>query len=372
MGGNQEKNDLMSFQGFHGRYLSAEGDNIHTKRHCSADEKFQVVKVDTQYAFMTRSGKYLSVIDREPFITVSVECDETCVFQLFSLMMFGVNVGKQLELLEKHGHVSIGGLLDSEQLEELKSGTGSGPMSKTEHEKILTGLVGQGPGFAQLATHPLVLQIVRRAISPACKLSSVLSCRTDADYVRKELEQTDWRVIHPYSAVEFPGIVDERISFTATWFLDDLDSDNSTWAWLRPPTTDGTHSPQLPQLSSREEIETIIKSAKPLHASSGSVWLYVGPMWLSNNIGAASFWKDYDAQTRYKHFSGQKPQDGSFRALADSTGAAIPKESLCPTLIQATYVREYVGLFDPVPPPDVLAAYGENEREELRQLLSMW
>merc|ERR1719313_1360535 len=233
-------------------------------------------------------------------------------------MMFGVNVGKQLELLEKHGHVTIGGLLDAEQLEELKSGTGSGPMSKTEHEKILTGLVGQGPGFAQLATHPLVLQIVRRAISPACKLSSVLSCRTDADYVRKELEQTDWRVIHPYSAVEFPGIVDERISFTATWFLDDLDSDNSTWAWLRPPTTDGTHSPQLPQLSSREEIDTIVTAAKPLHASSGSVWLYVGPMWLSNNIGAASFWKDYDAQTRYKHFSGQKPQDGSFRALADT------------------------------------------------------
>jgi len=239
-----------------------------------------------------------------------------------------------------------------------------------EHETRVTGLAGHGPAFARLVTHPLVLQIVRRAISPRCKLSSVQSCKTDADFVKKELEETSWSVIHPYSEVEFPGVVDEQISFTSMWFLDDFDATNSTWAWLKPPTTDGSHAPKLPQLSSSEEINSIVRDAKPLHAKRGSVWLYLGPIWTSNNVGAASFWKDYDAQTRYKHMSGQKLQNaGSFRALTNTTSSEPPKDEFCPTLIQATYVREFVTSLDPPPSLEVLDSLPESVRNELTWLL---
>merc|ERR1719162_58776 len=178
------------------------------------------------------------------------------------------------------------------------------------------------------------MQLVRRMVSPVLKLSDVESCRTDADFVRKELEATTWHVVHPYSSVEFPGAVDARLSFTVNWFLNDLDATNSTWAWVRPPLADGAHLPKLPQLSSPEEVEAIITDAKPLLGRRGSAWLYCGPVWMSNNVGAASFWKDYDAQTRYKHLSGQKDQ--SFRALTDAqkTSLAQPKEEMNPTLVQ--------------------------------------
>ncbi|CAK9075935.1 Squidulin (Optic lobe calcium-binding protein) (SCABP) [Durusdinium trenchii] len=99
-------------------------------------------------------------------------------------------------------------------------------------------------------------------------------------------------------------------------------------------------------------------------------------------------WGDYDAQTRYKHLSGQKEQ--SFRALTDAQRAAQPREELCPTVLQvlrervaftmqkqsfmspvpfhvgqlvtiglfttwsqATYVREYVAPLHPAPPMQV-------------------
>jgi len=179
-------------------------------------------------------------------------------------------------------------------------------------------------------------------VSSSVRLSDVESCQTDADHVRKELEGTSWHVVHPYGDVDFPGIVDARISFTATWFLDDLDAVNSTWAWVKAPLMDGTHSPQLPQLSSPEEVAAATRDAKPLHARRGSAWLYLGPVWTSNNIGAASFWKDYDAQTRYKHLSGQKDMGSSFLAVAYAQRSAPPKEENCPIVVQATYVREYV------------------------------
>merc|ERR1712118_425208 len=57
--------------------------------------------------------------------------------------------------------------------------------------------------------------------------------------------------------------------------------------------------------------------------------------------GAAGFWKDYDAQTRYKYATGQIGE-GSFRALADATQNAPERVEMCPTVIEATYVREYI------------------------------
>jgi len=362
--------DQISFQSIRGHYLSSQGDEVSTKPYCGADERFFVERLDTQYAFRSRSGKYLSVLDRAPFVCLSAAAGETEMFQLFSLMMSGVNVGNQLELLERNGHVHIDGVLDDQQLSDLRSGVAGlgGSDAANTHEVRCAGLLGKSTGFARLAAHPLVMQLALRSVSPVLRLSDVESCCTNADHVKKELEATTWHVVHPYSSVAFPGIVDSRVSFTATWFLDPLDEANSTWAWVKAPLADGAHSPKLPQLSSPEEVEAVVKSAAPLVASCGSVWLYTGAVWMSNNVGAASFWKDYDAQTRYKHLSGQKEQT-SFRALTDAQRSTAANSELCPTLLQATYVREYVGPRSPLPAPEpVLASLSESERRDLERL----
>merc|ERR1719160_2440572 len=111
--------DQISFQSIRGDYLSVEGDQVCTRRYCSADERFNIEKRDTQYSFRTRSGKYLSISDRHPFMGLAQSAEDTETFQLFSLMMYGVNVGKQLEQLERTGSVMIDSLLDQEQANEL-------------------------------------------------------------------------------------------------------------------------------------------------------------------------------------------------------------------------------------------------------------
>merc|ERR1719401_1402131 len=42
--------DQISFQSILGDYLSVEGDQVSTRRYCSADERFTVEKRDTQYS----------------------------------------------------------------------------------------------------------------------------------------------------------------------------------------------------------------------------------------------------------------------------------------------------------------------------------
>ncbi|CAE8628356.1 unnamed protein product, partial [Polarella glacialis] len=175
-------------------------------------------------------------------------------------------------------------------------------------------------------------------------------------------------VVYPYSGAEFPGVVDPRINFTVLWFLDPLDAANSTWAYAKAPLAAGQCLPQLPHLSSPEELEAVARTARPLMANPGSAWLTVGPWWMSNNVGAASFWKDYDAQTRYKHLSGQKEQ--SFRALTDAQRAAQTTDEFCPTVIQATYVREHVAARSPPPQREELEGFGETGRQ-LASLLAL-
>lgn len=359
----------IAFRSYHGHYLSAAGDTICTKRYCSADELFEIVMKDHQYTFRSRSGKFLSMLETDPFVALRDECDETELFQLFSLMMQNINVGQQLEALEKTGSVMLDALLDDEELDKLNKALALQQSTCVGHEATTTELLGKHTAFAQLATHPIIMQIMRRVISPSAKLSSLESCQTDADHVRKELEETTWSVVHPYKSLEFPGAVDGRMSLTAMWFLDDLHEGNSTWAWVAPPPMDGKHAPRLPQLSSSEEVGATVKGAKPLLGRRGAVWLYLGPMWTSNNVGAASFWKEYDALTRYKHLSGQKPAGGSFRSLTDDTQKAPPKPELCPTLIQATYVREYVVPQDMARAPAPLSDLSEMAQRELLKLL---
>lgn len=356
--------DQIAFQSIRGDYLSTEGGEICTRRYCSTNERFTVEKQDTQYAFRSSSGQYLSVSDRAPFVTLASAPGETEAFQLFSLMMYGVNVGQQLEMLDRHGSIMVDHLLDSEQIEALRQAIPQVDAPRG-HELRFPDLASRSPGLADLATHPLVMQLSRRLLSPCLQLAELESCRTDVDYVRKELEETTWHVVHPYSCAEFPGVVDPRINFTVTWFLDPLDAENSTWATVKAPEVAG-RSPQLPQHSSPEELQAVAQNARPLLAKAGAAWICVGPQWMSNTMGAASFWKDYDAQTRYKHLSGQKEQ--SFRALTDAQRAAQPREELCPTVLQATYVREYVAPLHPAPPMQVLEPLGFAGRQ-LAELL---
>jgi len=362
--------DQISFCSIWGDYLSTEGGQVGTRRYCGADERFTVEKVDTQYTFRSRSGRYLSVLDRAPYVTMAETAGDTEIFQLFSLMMDGINVGKQLEVLERSGMVTVPSLVTEEQLDELRAATvelGGSCVAGT-HEVRAANLACKAKAFADLAVHPLVMQLARRTVSARMKLSDMESCCTDADFVRKELEATTWNVVHPYCSVEYPGLADATASLTAMWFLDSLDETNSTWAWAKAPLTDGVYFPQLPHLSSIEQVEAVARTARPLSASSGSVWLYRGPVWLSNNVGAASFWKDYDAQTRYKHLSGQKEQ--TFRALTDAQRTSPQRQELCPTLVQTTYVREYLSTrFPPIPHGELSALGGDTQRRQLELLM---
>eukprot|EP00933_Yihiella_yeosuensis_P057820 TRINITY_DN5790_c0_g1_i1.p1 TRINITY_DN5790_c0_g1~~TRINITY_DN5790_c0_g1_i1.p1 ORF type:complete len:419 (+),score=78.78 TRINITY_DN5790_c0_g1_i1:80-1336(+) len=364
--------DQIAFQSIDGDYLSVEGGEICTRRYCSANERFTVEKQETQYAFRSRCGRYLGVSDREPFVRLAPSPGETEAFQLLSMIMNGVNVGKQLEVLDRTGTVMINDLLDRDQLVDLRNSVAEAQhasgITACHHETRVPGLESRSVGFAQLATHPLVMQLARRMLSPSLKLSSMEGCCVDADHVRKELEVTTWQVVHPYSGAEFPGVVDPRLNFTVTWFLDALDQGNSTWAYAKAPLADGSCLPQVPHLSSPEEVEAVARSATPLLATPGTVWLSIGPFWMSSNVGAASFWKDYDAQSRYKHMSGQKEQ--SFRALSDEQRSAPPREELCPTIIQANYLREFVAVQSQAPSLEALSGLGESGRQ-LQEILAL-
>merc|ERR1719281_430390 len=259
----------ISFRSYYGHYLSAgDSDTVTTTRYCSSSELFDIVMKDHQYAFKARNGKFLSMRETAPFMTLQSECAETELFQLFSLMMQNINVGQQLETLEKTGSVMIDALLDEEQVNKICDALAQFKDQQTGtsgHEFMITELLGKHTAFAELATHPIIMQIMKRVISPSAKLSSLESCQTDADFVRKELEETTWSVVHPYKSLEFPGAVDGRMSLTAMWLIDELHEGNSTWAWVTPSPTDGKHLPRLPQLSSPEEVSATVKSAKPLY-----------------------------------------------------------------------------------------------------------
>jgi len=150
------------------------------------------------------------------------------------------------------------------------------------------------------------------------------------------------------------------------WFLDELHEGNCTWAWAPPPTT--SSGPGLPALSSPEEVAGAVKDHKKLLGRRGAVWLYLGPMWMSNNVGAAEFWQKYDAYKRYLHSTGQKPA-GSFQSTAQEVAGSEPKPELCPTLMQATYVREYVVPQDMSKAPTPMSDLSETAQKELLRLL---
>merc|ERR1719456_429721 len=112
----------ISFRSYYGQYLSAGDETVSTTRYCSSNELFEIVMKDHQYAFKARNGKFLSMRESAPFVTLQ-KCEsgpsETELFQLFSLMMQNINVGQQLETLEKTGSVMLEALLDEEEVDRL-------------------------------------------------------------------------------------------------------------------------------------------------------------------------------------------------------------------------------------------------------------
>ncbi|CAK0811976.1 unnamed protein product [Prorocentrum cordatum] len=222
------------------------------------------------------------------------------------------------------------------------------------------------------------MQLARRALSPRLKLSDVESCRTDADFVRKELEEIFWQVAHPYSeAVEFPGIVDPRVSLTATWIIDDLDAGNSTWAYAKAPLADGATSPMLPHLCSQEETQAVAATAQTLTGKPGSLLVWLGPYWMSNMIGAASFWKDRLRRPDALQVPERPAAAGGGRRRRQlprpdqRPGARSPPGGDRQGERQATYVREFMAPRTAAPDPAAVAtvAASDGERSLLELLL---
>merc|ERR1719247_2154540 len=141
----------ISFRSYYGHYLSAgDSDTVTTTRYCSSNELFEIVMKDHQYAFKARNGKFLSMRETAPFMTLQAECAETELFQLFSLMMQNINVGQQLETLEKTGSVMIDALLDDEQLSKISAALAqhNDSAKSVGHHTMVTELLGKHTAFA--------------------------------------------------------------------------------------------------------------------------------------------------------------------------------------------------------------------------------
>merc|ERR1719388_407954 len=143
----------ISFRSYHGHYLSAGDGEVTTARYCSTNELFEIVMKDHQYAFKASNGKFLSMRESAPFVTLQAECAETELFQLFSLMMQNINVGQQLETLEKTGSVMIDALLDAEQVQKVCDALAlfKDQQIGTGHEFTVKELLGKHTAFAELA-----------------------------------------------------------------------------------------------------------------------------------------------------------------------------------------------------------------------------
>merc|ERR1719240_420459 len=145
----------ISFRSYHGHYLSAGDSEVTTTRYRSNNELFEIVMNNHQYAFKASNGKFLSMRESFPFVTLQSECAETELFQLFSLMMQNINVGQQLETLEKTGSVMIDALLDDEQVKKVCDALAQfkDQQGMSGHEGTVTELLAKHTAFAELATH---------------------------------------------------------------------------------------------------------------------------------------------------------------------------------------------------------------------------
>lgn len=240
------------------------------------------------------------------------------MFQLFSLIVDGLNVGKQLKLIRSYGMVSIPNLIDPakvaavrERVRAVERGVDVlRAAARSAHDARVHELLAAVPEAVTLAANPIILQIIRRCLSPGVVCSAARAVATSPRAVRMDLDAVAWEVPPPFSHTEWPPPTDE-LNARLVLLLDDLDKNTSTWAYAPPQSS-------LPSAGLQPE-------GTPLHGAAGSAFLFVGGWWLTNTAGAGSFWKEADAMARYKHMNGN----------------GEPKEEPVRVVV-IDYVREYV------------------------------
>mmetsp|Transcript_14038 Transcript_14038/g.34066 ORF Transcript_14038/g.34066 Transcript_14038/m.34066 type:complete len:407 (+) Transcript_14038:47-1267(+) len=350
--------DRIAFRSYTGRYISTQGGEICSTPYCGEKEIFTIRSKDYQYAFEAHDGRFFSVSEKEPFVRLNRECTETELFQCFSLMIGDYNVGKLLQRLEEDQMVKIPNLLSVEQMRELRDVVKSmGQRDPMKHELVQDNLITKHPSFAKLVTRSEVLtQIVRRVISPRTTFSHMRSVTTDPHHVRKEVEETMWSVTYPFSQTcMYHTQATDSLNLNCMVFLDDFNATTSSWAY-RPVDKHG-RAP-LPGLCDPEMAARYTEAAKPVTAVAGSAWLCMGPVWMTNTAGAASFWKEHDALTRYKHVSGQNP----IKALTNGQDDVQPVEV---TVLDIGFVRDWVVPAEPMTAQERAAIEGASDHPYL-------
>jgi len=256
-------------------------------------------------------------------------------------MVNGMNVGKQLWSLGRAGSVIIPNLLDPATVGSLKASVVEAEKRAMDaqrtvdrtHDRTTPSILSFAPELIRVAAHPIVMQLLRRYMSPKLVCSAMRSVATDARAVRMDLEKPTWSVPHPFSTTEWPPST-ERLCARVVLILDDLDAQSSTWAYL-PIQED------LPQNS----VE-MPSGGVTLEAPAGSCWIFHGPYWTTNSAGAGAFWKQEDAMARYKYIAGEK---------AERTASQWVR------VIELDFVREYVAREEAVDKGSLLSAITDDD-----------
>lgn len=312
----------VALRSFAGDFLSAPpgARSVTTSRFRGASERFTVEMTQYQYSLRAPDGRFLTISEKDNTVELVDTLDDTGLFQLFSLMVDGLNVGKHLSELRTRAMVSIPNLLDPARVQQLKARVLDAEQAAIAaeksvaqvHDRTVGDLLTLCPELLALATHPIVLQLLRRQLSPRLAWSALRLVTTDPRSVRMDLETPTWRVPHPFAECAWPPST-EQLNARVVFFLDDLDADSSTWAYL-PPQPGLPHSSPAPSEGTR------------LQAAAGSCWVFLGPWWTTNSAGAGSFWKQEDAMARYKYQQGRD---------ADQPRASV-------RLLELDFVREFV------------------------------
>jgi hypothetical protein len=333
--------NTLALRSYTGDFLSVRDGQVTTSRFLGPTEKFLVSQTQYQYSLQTADGGYLCFREKDSSIIIGDTLEDTALFQLFSLMVDGMNVGKQLRFLKRGGAVLIPNLLDPVRVGQLRdqviaaeaSARTAGRADERKHDLTVPSMLDEVPDAIRLAAHPIILQLLRRHVSPRLALSAMRCISTDPRAVRMDLEAPTWSVPHPFSTTEWPPS-SEMSCARAVIMLDELDSESSTWAYL--PCQAG-----LPQ-----STDVLPTSGTSLQGASGSAWLFIGPYWTTNSAGAGTFWKQEDAMARYKYMAGEK---------TDKTPSKLVR------LIEIDFVREYVARETPVDTSALRVAVSEEE-----------
>jgi hypothetical protein len=334
--------NTVALRSYTGDFLSVRNGEVCTSRFLGPTEKFTIEQTQYQYSLQIADGRYLCFNEKDNTIAFSATLEDTGMFQLFSLMVNGMNVGKQLRSLGRAGSVIIPNLLDPATVGSLRTSVVEAEKRAMDvqrtvertHDRTTPSILSFAPELIRVAAHPIVLQLLRRYMSPKLVCSAMRSVATDARAVRMDLENPTWSVPHPFPTTEWPPST-ERLCARVVFILDDLDAQSSTWAYL-PIQED------LPQ-----NTVDMPSAGVTLEAPAGSCWIFHGPYWTTNSAGAGAFWKQEDAMARYKYIAGEKQEMTSRQEFV--------------RVIELDFVREYVATEEQVNKESVLSAVAEDD-----------